>query len=677
AQQVIMRLAIYGGVSTLLAASVIAEAFRQRSNFYTACIFLSKSSACTLILLNVGIYFSIMVGRLLQAIFFGQLRPIEVEHLYERSWYAVTETCLAMTIFRDEFDIQFVIVFTTLLFLKIFHWLCQDRVEYMEQTPVVPKSFHFRMISLMSLLIVIDCKLASHAISTIMVKGPNMMIMFGFEYSILTSTMLSTIGKYSLNFIESRMEEPWETKSIFVFYLDLVTDFFKLVTYVVFFGIICNFYGPPLHIIRDVYVTFRSFIQKCRDLYRYRRATRNMNELYPDATAEDLQRMSDSTCIICRDEMHIRTAENNQEGNTAEQEQARGRNSDIPKKLPCGHIFHFGCLRSWLERQQSCPTCRRSVLPEAAPAAPTTPPPAANIPAAQPQAEQRPQTPGQQQQQQQQQQQPWQQPRPTPAVNDSWPFIDGRNGNAQPSSIQQGSGYRAIPPPPPPPPPPFGLTLNILRAMAAQSSGVQQQPNSGNARSSMQGHTMVPLEPLAMNSQLDSSVHHQLPDTLTDEQLKVLSTNSKAAIEERLRILETVQTQTFRSIQLLSQVLSAMPEEVKSEATEPVEKGTQDGTVPALSSILPTVSDKKKEKMPMDTPQYLSTPQPQGTITAHNPDLSRIQSQSNSDDRQPANNDSANEQVIKEEDDGSEAEYVLPQRETVPSNTAYHDTTAK
>ncbi|KAJ2964481.1 hypothetical protein NQZ79_g612 [Umbelopsis isabellina] len=609
-----MRLAIYGGVSTLLAASVIAEAFRQRSNFYTACIFLSKSSACTL----------------------------------------------------------------------IFHWLCQDRVEYMEQTPVVPKSFHIRMISLMSLLIVIDCKLASHAISTIMVKGPNMMIMFGFEYSILTSTMLSTIGKYTLNFIESRMDEPWETKSIFVFYLDLITvDFFKLVTYVVFFGIICNFYGPPLHIIRDVYVTFRSFIQKCRDLYRYRRATRNMNELYPDATAEDLQRMSDSTCIICRDEMHIRTIENNlQEGNAAEQEQVRGRNSDIPKKLPCGHIFHFGCLRSWLERQQSCPTCRRSVLPEAAPAAPTTPPPAANMPAAQPQAEQRPQTPSQQQQQPQHQPQPWQQPRPAPTINESWPFIDGRNGNAQPSSIQQGSGYTAIPPPPPPPPPPFGLTLNILRAMAAQSSGVQSQRNSWSSQANMQGHTMVPLGPLAMTSHLDSSVNQSLPETLSDEQLKILSTNSKAAIEERLRILETVQTQTFRSIQLLSQVLSAMPEEVKPESTEQVAKGTQDATPPAISSTLPTVSEKKKEKMPMDTPQYLSTPQPQGTIddsntSAHNRDLSFVQSQKYSDDREPANNDSINEQLIKEEDEGSEAEYVLPQRETVPSNTAYHDTTAK
>lgn len=296
------------------------------------------------------------------------------------------------------------------------------------------------------------------------------------------------------------------------------------------------------------------------------------------------------------------------------------------------------------------------------------------MPAVQPQAEHRPQTPGQQQQQQQQQHQPWQQqqqlPRPTPHINESWPFIGGRDGNAQSSSIQQGSGYTAIPPPPPPPPPPFGLTLNILRAMAAQSSGVQQQRNSGSSQSFMQGHTMVPLEPLAMASQLDSSVTHQLPDTLSDDQLKVLSTNSKAAIEERLRILETVQTQTFRSIQLLSQVLSAMPEEAKPEATEQVEKGTQDGT-------LPSVSEKKKEKMPMDTPQYLSTPQPQEPVAASQPNSSCIRSQSNSHDGELTNNDSVNEQLFKEEDDGSEAEYVLPQRETVPSNTAHHDTTAK
>ena len=28
------------------------------------------------------------------------------------------------------------------------------------------------------------------------------------------------------------------------------------------------------------------------------------------------------------------------------------------RKLPCGHLFHSPCLRSWLEQDTSCPTCR-------------------------------------------------------------------------------------------------------------------------------------------------------------------------------------------------------------------------------------------------------------------------------------------------------------------------------
>ena len=35
----------------------------------------------------------------------------------------------------------------------------------------------------------------------------------------------------------------------------------------------------------------------------------------------------------------------------------------MAKKLRCGHIFHVHCLRSWLERQNTCPTCRALVLP--------------------------------------------------------------------------------------------------------------------------------------------------------------------------------------------------------------------------------------------------------------------------------------------------------------------------
>lgn len=80
---------------------------------------------------------------------------------------------------------------------------------------------------------------------------------------------------------------------------------------------------------------------------------------YPDATEEELQ--VDDVCIICRETM-----------------------TTAAKKLPCNHIFHTTCLRSWFQRQQTCPTCRRDVL-RAAPTPPqATPPQPPQPPQAQP-----------------------------------------------------------------------------------------------------------------------------------------------------------------------------------------------------------------------------------------------------------------------------------------------------
>ncbi|KAI7822709.1 hypothetical protein BC939DRAFT_397766 [Gamsiella multidivaricata] len=367
------RLAVYGAISTILAGGVIASAFAQRSNFYAACIYLYRSNACMMIILNLGLFLTIIAGQLVQIIFFGNLRTLEVEHLYERAWYAVTETCLAMTIFKDEFDTLFVVMFTVLLFLKVFHWLCMDRVDSMEQSPEIPLSFHVRMVTMITMLVGLDILLVLHAVNMVTLKGPNMMIMFGFEYTLLATSLLASFGKYVLHTIDMRSEEPWENKSMLLFYLDLVADFVKLVTYLLFFSVILVCYGLPLHIIRDVYMTMRSFLQKCKDLVQYRKATRNMNERYPDASPAELAALSDPICIICREEMvgsqpHMApasTAEAGGQGNAngAPAAQARpgptrtsGTTTNVPKKLPCGHIFHFHCLKSWLERQQSCPT---------------------------------------------------------------------------------------------------------------------------------------------------------------------------------------------------------------------------------------------------------------------------------------------------------------------------------
>ena len=127
-------------------------------------------------------------------------------------------------------------------------------------------------------------------------------------------------------------------------------------------------------------MTIKSFYKRITDFVKYRHATKDMNDRYPDATAEEIER--EDTCIICREPMRpwrTTTDQNEQPANNGAPSQDRSNNNDErlrPKKLPCNHILHFACLRSWLERQQNCPTCRQPVLaPSSAVRSPTQPQP--------------------------------------------------------------------------------------------------------------------------------------------------------------------------------------------------------------------------------------------------------------------------------------------------------------
>ncbi|KAI9761750.1 MAG: hypothetical protein M4579_000844 [Chaenotheca gracillima] len=407
-----MRLAAYAGTSTVLATGVIVRAFHQRANFYSACVYLAQSNACLMILTNLVLLVVSLMMLGLQRLLYGPLRPIEVEQLYEKAWFAITETCLAMTIFRDEVGGWFLVMFVALLMGKVWEWIGEGRVEALEQQPPVnPRLFHARLSFSLLVSLVFDIALLNYSVGTVLeMARPNMMVMFAFEFAVLTIVSTSTAARYAISICETlvikkqtqiKVEERraelraarqeasrqqgqvegtsatdttstvpvdaghidevdeadidvpgWEQKGQWIFYLDLATDFFKLVVYLAFFAILLIFYGIPIHIIRDVFLTLRSFLKRIADFMRYRRATRDMNERYPDATAEEIAR--EETCIICREEMRPWQPNNDQTGTIDE----RSR----PKKLPCNHILHFGCLRSWLERQQICPTCRRSVM---------------------------------------------------------------------------------------------------------------------------------------------------------------------------------------------------------------------------------------------------------------------------------------------------------------------------
>ncbi|XP_034485735.1 E3 ubiquitin-protein ligase HRD1 [Drosophila innubila] len=329
---------LISSVCMALTSAVVGNAYYQKQQFYPAVVYITKSNASMAVIYIQFFVIVFMFGKLLRKIFLGTLRAAEFEHLLERFWYALTETCLAFTVFRDDFNPRFVALFTVLLFLKSFHWLAEERVDFMERSPVLGWLFHIRVGSLLTMLGILDYVLLIHAYNSTLVRGPTVQLVFGFEYAILLTVIASTAIKYVLHAAEMRTDTPWENKAVFLLYTELVIGLIKVVLYLLFVVIMAKIYALPMFVFRPMFFTIRNFRKALNDVIMSRRAIRNMNTLYPDATPEEL-RQSDNICIICREDM-----------------------VNHSKKLPCGHIFHTTCLRSWFQRQQTCPTCRLNIL---------------------------------------------------------------------------------------------------------------------------------------------------------------------------------------------------------------------------------------------------------------------------------------------------------------------------
>ena len=383
----------------------------------------------------------------LQRLFYGPLRPIEIEQLSEKAWYAVLDTLLAMPSFREDVGGWLLAMFTLLLAAKVWGWIGEGRVDVLEQgqPPANPTLFHTRLATSLVLSVLFDIFMLDYCIETVLADPrPGMMVIFTFEFAIVAVFSIFTLARYGLAVVQGKIEkkqlrkaieerkteiraeraaarqnetadgtpapasppsdEPievdenevdvpgWEDKRRYLFFLEVLTDFIKLLIYIVFFTVSITFNGLPMHIMRDVYMTFASFSKRVADYVAYRKATSDMNSRYPDATTEEIR---GDSCIVCRENMLAwdetpGTTNTQQSAGQDQQPQAQANGGATPapaattaqpqrrrdeglraKKLPCGHILHLRCLKAWLERQQVCPTCRRPVVvPSSNPNAP-------------------------------------------------------------------------------------------------------------------------------------------------------------------------------------------------------------------------------------------------------------------------------------------------------------------
>ena len=355
----------YIQTSFLVAFCLLYYALKSRQQWYLALVYLSSSKWAYVVLGNALVAFLIWTFSFFNSVFFNGLRLAEAEGLGDFFRWNITETCLALTMFRSELNVQTGILFLILVLAKCLHWVAdmrQGHLRMTEEAVVISPTTqwpalrwtHCRLLLCLLLLQFLDILAVIKCGHNILEKGPSVSILFAFEGAILLTSVISNILLFQLHVLDGlfhywhettsperfrhRWIHPWKDhKATLVFAVELQAQAAKFLFYVTFFAIVMTYYGMPINLFREVYLSFQALKQRLVAFSKYRQLMADMNR-FASPTAEELE--EEHTCIICRDEMTVETT----------------------KRLPgCGHLFHKSCLREWLVQQQSCPTCRGDI----------------------------------------------------------------------------------------------------------------------------------------------------------------------------------------------------------------------------------------------------------------------------------------------------------------------------
>jgi E3 ubiquitin-protein ligase synoviolin len=359
----------YVPTSFLAAFLLLYYALRTRQQWYLALQYLTSSKWAYLVMGNALIALCVWTFRVFTKVFLSGLRLAEAEGLGEFFRWNITETCLALTMFRTELEVSTFLVFLLLILAKCLHWVAELREQHlrMTQEAVVPfeRGFlrgypklaapHLLLCWLLQVLIALDILAVTTCGQLIAKHGPSVYILFAFETAILLVSATSSLLLWTLHVLDGLIHylhdntnstrwvqvlHAWKDhKATLTFAVEVQAQGAKFLFYVTFFAIVMTYYGLPFNLFREVYVSFMNLKSRLLAFAKYRRLMANMNRFDPVESDEALEEAG-RVCIICRDEMTVQSC----------------------KKLPgCGHVFHKSCLREWLVQQQSCPTCRADI----------------------------------------------------------------------------------------------------------------------------------------------------------------------------------------------------------------------------------------------------------------------------------------------------------------------------
>ncbi|KAM7101868.1 E3 ubiquitin-protein ligase AMFR isoform 2-T2 [Ciconia maguari] len=307
--------------------------------------YLLSDSLCVWVLVNTVCCFLMLVAKLIQCMVFGPLRVSERQHLKDKFWNFIFYKFIfifgVLNVQTVEEVVMWCLWFSGLVFLHLMIQLCKDRFEYLSFSPTTPMSSHIRVLTLLIAMLLSCCGLAVVCGIIGYTHGMHTLAFMAAESLLVTVRTAHVILRYVIHLWDLNHEGTWEGKGTYVYY----TDFFMELTllsldlmhhiHMLLFGNIWLSMAS-LVIFMQLRYLFHEVQRRIRRHKNYLRVVGNMEARFAVATPEELA-VNNDDCAICWDSMQS------------------------ARKLPCGHLFHNSCLRSWLEQDTSCPTCRMSL----------------------------------------------------------------------------------------------------------------------------------------------------------------------------------------------------------------------------------------------------------------------------------------------------------------------------
>ena len=323
----------YVRVSFWAAFALVFYAYRSQQQWYLALVFLSSSKYAYVVLGNAFLASLVWAFNFLTGFFLNGLRLNEAEGLGDYFRWHITETCLALTIFRSELNVKTFLLFLCLVFTKCMHHIVDARETHLRMTQEIvvanPSNGwislrlpHVKLFSLICLLQLLDICGVVLGGQDIAKNGPSVTILFCFESAIMLTSVISNALLWHLHLIDGILHHlhetldashfahkwiyPWKDhKATLVFAVELQAQFAKFIFYLTFFSIVFTYYGMPINLIREVYVSFLSLKNRLVAFNKYRKLMSSMNR-FENPTQEELEK--EQICIICREEMTVETA---------------------------------------------------------------------------------------------------------------------------------------------------------------------------------------------------------------------------------------------------------------------------------------------------------------------------------------------------------------------------------